>query len=102
MIPFGKMRGTNFTTASILLRIFSMANLVNAFDVDTPTKGREQLLLTPTEASLLKLLCRNPGQALTGNLISVKWWDNGDNFVGEHALTIQVSCLRSKDMAHVS
>ena len=53
-------------------------------------------MLTPTEYKLLYIFVKNPGIALTRNLLLEKLWDNEGNFVDEHTLTINISRLRGK------
>ena len=66
------------------------------FEKFTLNKNNEVLGLTPTEFKLLQLLMINGGSVVTRQMILEKLWDNGGNFVDEHALTVNINRLRSK------
>lgn len=71
-------------------------NLVIDFDGYAVKKNGEPLTLTPTEFKLLFKLCRNPQTVLTRRILMEEIWDARENFVDEHALTVQMSRLKSK------
>ncbi len=52
--------------------------------------------LTPTEFEILETLCRSRGQILTKDVLLEKIWDRKENYVSEHALSLNISRLRSK------
>lgn len=76
--------------------IYRCGHLIVDFDGHIVTKNGERLMLTPTEYKLLYIFVKNPGIALTRNLLLEKLWDNEGNFVDEHTLTINISRLRGK------
>ena len=59
-------------------------------------KNGDELTLTPTEFKLLKKFCDNPGIVLTRAVLLEALWDQEENYVDEHTLTIFISRLRSK------
>lgn len=76
--------------------VYSCGNLAVDFENHTVKKKGELLLLTPTEYELLQYFCRNRGQILTKDMLLKNIWDNKGNFVNDHALTLNISRLRSK------
>ena len=52
--------------------------------------------LTPTEFEILEVFCRNRDQILTKEVLLEKIWDRKENYVNEHALSLNVSRLRNK------
>lgn len=76
--------------------VYRCGNLAVDFEGRTVTKNGRRLMLTPTEYKLLYIFVKNPGTALTRNLLLEKLWDNEGNFVDEHTLTINISRLRAK------
>lgn len=54
------------------------------------------LSLTPTEYRLLKLFLSNPQTVLTRQLLLEKLWDQENNYVDEHTLTVNINRLRGK------
>lgn len=66
------------------------------FEGSVVTKNGKPLSITPTECKLLFKLCRNPGMVLTRKILLEEIWDAQGNFVDEHALTVQMSRLKSK------
>lgn len=66
------------------------------FDTFTCEKEGESLILTPNEFKLLKLLLLHKGQVVTRQLILERLWDNEENFVDEHTLTVTMNRLRGK------
>lgn len=76
--------------------IYRCGHLQVDFESHSVVKNGSRLMLTPTEYKLLYIFVKNPGTALTRNLLLEKMWDNEGNFVDEHTLTINISRLRSK------
>lgn len=76
--------------------IYHCGNLTIDFEGHTVAKNGERLMLTPTEFKLLYVFVKNPGMALTRNLLLEKLWNSEGNFVDEHTLTINISRLRAK------
>lgn len=75
---------------------FSYEGLSINFTTRTAKKYGVTLELTPTEYKLIYIFMHHPGQILTRNSLIEALWDIDGDFVDEHALTIQVSRLRSK------
>ncbi len=59
------------------------------------TKNQENITLAPTEYKLLKKLVQSKGQVLTRQALIDAVWDT-EEFVEEHALTVNINRLRSK------
>lgn len=59
-------------------------------------KSGSLLKLTPTEFKLLFKLCQNPGRVLLRSILLREIWDDQENYVDEHALTVQMSRLKQK------
>lgn len=76
--------------------IYRCKELEVDFEVMAARKNGQPLSLTPTEFKLLTVFCKNPGQVLTRQLLLEKLWDQDENFVDEHTLTINISRLRGK------
>ena len=51
---------------------------------------------TPTEYKLLQIFILNSGSVLTRRILLEKLWDNENNFVDEHTLTVNINRIRSK------
>jgi two-component system response regulator VicR len=62
----------------------------------TILKGDTNIILTPTEFKILKVLLINKGQVLTRRVLMEEIWDKDLNFVDEHALTVNINRLRAK------
>lgn len=75
---------------------FVCGNLRIDFEGYQVKKNGKMLTLTPTEYKLLFKLCRNPQIVLTRSVLLEEIWDSRENFVDEHALTVQMSRLKSK------
>lgn len=75
---------------------FLCGNLKVDFEKRTITKKGIALNLTPTEYKLLYILSSNPNKVVTRRILLEELWDQYGNYVEEHALTIQISRLRSK------
>lgn len=58
--------------------------------------GEKEISFTPTEYKLLQIFISNSGSVLTRRILLEKLWDNENNFVGEHALTVNINRIRSK------
>lgn len=71
-------------------------NLMIDFEGYVVKKKGTPLTLTPTEFKLLFKLCRNPRIVLTRRVLLEEIWDAKENFVDEHALTVQMSRLKGK------
>lgn len=69
--------------------------LVNFTEMSAALAG-QNLLLTPLEYRLLKVLTKNLQVVLTRQVLLEKLWDADGNFVDEHALTSAMSRLRIK------
>lgn len=65
------------------------------FENMTVTKNQENITLAPTEYKLLKKLVQSKGQVLTRQALIDAVWDT-EEFVEEHALTVNINRLRSK------
>lgn len=59
------------------------------------TKDGEQIALTPTEFSILKLLMENPGQVFSPNRIYSRVWKNAP-YSAENTVAVHVRHLREK------
>lgn len=66
------------------------------FDACTGFAGGRELQFTPTEYKLLGQLIQNAGRVLTRNMLLANIWDVDENFVDEHALTVNINRLRKK------
>ncbi len=58
--------------------------------------GERNLSFTPTEYKLLKMFLSNGGRVLTRRILLEKLWDHENNFVDDHALSVNINRLRSK------
>lgn len=66
------------------------------FDKMTAQKAGEPLSMTPTEYRILRLLIANADRVLTKGVLLEKIWDQGGNFVDEHAVAVNINRLRKK------
>lgn len=82
--------------------IYSDGCLFIDFENYTAAKSNVPILFTPTEYKLLLIFTQNAGNVMTRKLLLEKLWDNDNNFVDEHALTVNINRLRSKleDASH--
>ncbi|MGF7056794.1 response regulator transcription factor [Brassicibacter mesophilus] len=71
-------------------------DMVFNLDKMTVSKGGNNVILTPTEFKVLRLLISNRGQVLTRQILMDELWDKDSNFVDEHALTVNMNRLRTK------
>lgn len=66
------------------------------FEKLTACAGERSISFTPTEYKLLKIFISNGGNVLTRRILLEKLWDNENNFVDEHTLTVNINRIRSK------
>ena len=66
------------------------------FSEMTATLEDAQIIFTPMEYRLLKILINNPRNVLTRQVLLEKIWDINNNFVDEHTLTVIISRIRNK------
>lgn len=76
--------------------IIIIDNLKFNFDEMTVSKSENNIILTPTEYKLLKVLVENRGKILTRRVLLENLWDKDCDFVDEHALTVNINRLRAK------
>lgn len=56
----------------------------------------KSIAFTPTEYRLLKIFTSNNRAVLTRQMLLEKLWDNKENFVDEHTLTVNINRIRGK------
>lgn len=56
----------------------------------------KNIVFTPTEYRLLKIFTGSRGAVLTRQMLLEKLWDNKENFVDEHTLTVNINRIRGK------
>lgn len=88
-----------------VLRRYGKTNIVSniikdgTFEIDldkiTVQKNGESIVLAPTEYKLLKKLILSNGEVLTRQVLLEELWEN-EEYVEEHALTVNINRLRSK------
>lgn len=71
-------------------------DLIIDFDNRVLKKSDTIVYLTPTEFDLLNIFVKHKNAVLTRDVLLEKLWDNKNNFVDEHTLTLNISRLRSK------
>ena len=71
-------------------------DLIIDFDNRVLKKSDTIVYLTPTEFDLLNVFVKNKNMVITRDVLLEKLWDNKNNFVDEHTLTLNISRLRSK------
>lgn len=76
--------------------IYSDGFLRIDFEKHTAYSGEKNISFTPTEYKLLYIFISNSGSVLTRRLLLEKLWDNENNFVDEHTLTVNINRIRSK------
>lgn len=76
--------------------VYSDGFLKIDFDNYTAYAGEKRISFTPTEYKLLQILIQNSGSVLTRRMLLEKLWDNKNNFVDEHALTVNINRIRGK------
>lgn len=76
--------------------VYSDSFLKIDFHKHSATVGEKEISFTPTEYKLLQIFLSNSGSVLTRRILLEKLWDNENNFVDEHALTVNINRIRSK------
>lgn len=76
--------------------IYSDGFLKIDFGKHTAYAGEKGISFTPTEYKLLQIFVSNIGSVLTRRILLEKLWDNENNFVDEHTLTVNINRIRSK------
>ena len=76
--------------------IYKINNLEIDFDKFILNKSGERIDITPTEFKLLRVFVNSKGKVLTRNNLLEELWDKDQNFIDEHALTVNINRLRSK------
>ena len=66
------------------------------FEALAAVKNGEQLVITPNEYKILKILTANAGNVVTRQLLLEKLWDSAENYIDEHTLTVNMTRLRNK------
>ncbi len=62
----------------------------------TASAGTKSIAFTPTEYRLLKIFTDSKGSVLTRGMLLEKLWDNKENYVDEHTLTVNINRIRRK------
>lgn len=75
---------------------FSDGYLKIDFEALSAVKNGEQLVITPNEYKILKILTANAGNVVTRQLLLEKLWDSAENYIDEHTLTVNMTRLRNK------
>lgn len=94
--------------AAVLKRVGSSGNVYfdDFLNIDftkfTASVCGKNIAFTPTEYRLLKIFTGSRGTVLTRQMLLEKLWDNKENFVDEHTLTVNINRIRGKieDGAH--
>lgn len=76
--------------------VYSDGFLKIDFEKHTAYAGEKGISFTPTEYKLLQIFISNGGSVLTRRILLEKLWDNENNFVDEHTLTVNINRIRSK------
>ena len=76
--------------------VYSDGFLKIDFEKHTAYAGEKDISFTPTEYKLLQIFISNSGSVLTRRILLEKLWDNENNFVDEHTLTVNINRIRSK------
>lgn len=76
--------------------VYSDGFLKIDFDGHTAYAGDKSISFTPTEYKLLRIFISNGDSVLTRRILLEKLWDNENNFVDEHTLTVNINRIRSK------
>ncbi len=76
--------------------VYSDGFLKIDFAKHTAYAGEKGISFTPTEYKLLQIFISNSGSVLTRRILLEKLWDNENNFVDEHTLTVNINRIRSK------
>ena len=94
--------------AAVLKRVGFLGNVYSDdflnidFTKFTASVCGKDIAFTPTEYRLLKIFTSSKGTVLTRQMLLEKLWDNKENFVDEHTLTVNINRIRGKieDGAH--
>ncbi len=94
--------------AAVLKRVGSLGNVYSDdflnidFTKFTASVCGKDIAFSPTEYRLLKIFTSSKGTVLTRQMLLEKLWDNKENFVDEHTLTVNINRIRGKieDGAH--
>lgn len=81
---------------SIKKSVYSSDGLEIDFEKLTASMNGESIVFTPTEYKILKIFIANADILLTRQSLLGKLYDIDANFVGEHALTVNINRLRGK------
>lgn len=76
--------------------IYSDGFLTIDFTQFTASVCGKNIAFTPTEYRLLKIFASSNGAVLTRRVLLEKLWDNKENFVDEHTLTVNINRIRGK------
>lgn len=76
--------------------IYSDGFLTIDFTKFTASVCGKNIAFTPTEYRLLKIFTSSNGAVLTRQILLEKLWDNKENFVDEHTLTVNINRIRGK------
>lgn len=76
--------------------VYSDGFLKIDFEKHMAYAGEKGISFTPTEYKLLQIFISNSGSVLTRRILLEKLWDNENNFVDEHTLTVNINRIRSK------
>lgn len=76
-------------------KVIKINEFIFDFDKMTVKKNNESIVLAPTEYKVLKKLVTEKGQVLTRQALLEEIWEN-DQYIEEHALTVNINRLRSK------
>ena len=66
------------------------------FGALTADRGGQQLVITPNEYKLLRLLTANAGNIVTRRTLLERLWDCDGDFIDDHTLTVTMNRLRAK------
>lgn len=78
--------GTAFDDGYLLLDLENMVAL----------RGGEKVTITPNEYKILRLLIANAGNIVSRQSILEKVFDSVENYIDDHALTVNINRLRNK------
>lgn len=95
-MPLLRKRIAAVLKRNINSNVYSDGFLNINFEKRTAYAGKESISLTPTEYKLLQIFIQNRGNVLTRRLLLEKLWDNENNYVDEHTLTVNINRIRGK------
>ena len=78
--------GAAFDDGNLLLDLENMVAL----------RGGEKISITPNEYKILRLLVANAGNIVSRQMILEKVFDSVENYIDDHALTVNINRLRNK------